>query len=426
VFFYGADTRTPATKITDPISPGTGVLVYVFEDDDPAQEGITGGFPKTINVSGAENSADITPAINENDNGTNEGFTLLGNPFNTAIDFNELDKPDIEDAIYIWDVNDETGIEGGNSGAGSWKTYALGAGDITDGVIAPFQGFFVQNSGSSTGSVSFTEGSKTVGGEFYGKQVVKHLVRLELSGEGMSNSAWLRFSDQGSFDKTNGDALQLNPLSNNYALMAARKSDDVLVDIGHVPYPTEDFLLPIEIEVTKSGFYSISVTDLNLADGTDLYFEDRQKNISLLLDDAFTYSFELESMAKVNPNPLARIKEGNMLAKTTTTGRFVITANTSVSNEDETSAPTAFSLHQNYPNPFNPTTNIKYSIAQSGGVSLTIYNVMGQKVAMLVNEVKSAGNYQVNWDAANMASGVYYYRLQSAGQIKTRQMTLIK
>ena len=88
--------------------------------------------------------------------------------------------------------------------------------------------------------------------------------------------------------------------------------------------------------------------------------------------------------------------------------------------------PSEFTLKQNYPNPFNPTTNIQYSVAEAGPVTLTVYNVMGQKVATLVSETKSAGTYRVSWDAANMASGIYHYRLQAAGQVLTRQMTLIK
>ncbi|MEX0720770.1 MAG: T9SS type A sorting domain-containing protein [Balneolaceae bacterium] len=115
-----------------------------------------------------------------------------------------------------------------------------------------------------------------------------------------------------------------------------------------------------------------------------------------------------------------------MIAKAQPTDRFVITANTSVSNENLDLTPKQFNLEQNYPNPFNPATVISYQIPANSEVTLAVYNVMGQKVATLVDESKSAGNYQVNWDAGSMSSGVYYYRLKSAGQVLTRQMTLIK
>ncbi|MEP0973622.1 MAG: T9SS type A sorting domain-containing protein, partial [Balneola sp.] len=79
------------------------------------------------------------------------------------------------------------------------------------------------------------------------------------------------------------------------------------------------------------------------------------------------------------------------------------------------------------PNPFNPSTTISYSVGQTGPVNITVYNVMGQKVAELVNATKTAGNnYQISWDATAQASGIYYYRLTAPGQVLTRQMTLIK
>ncbi|NBC03241.1 MAG: T9SS type A sorting domain-containing protein, partial [Bacteroidetes bacterium] len=83
-------------------------------------------------------------------------------------------------------------------------------------------------------------------------------------------------------------------------------------------------------------------------------------------------------------------------------------------------------LEQNYPNPFNPTTNIKFEIAETSDVTLNVYNVMGQRVATLVNEVKAPGTYEIAWDAQEMASGIYYYRLRAGGVVFNRQMTLIK
>ncbi len=99
-----------------------------------------------------------------------------------------------------------------------------------------------------------------------------------------------------------------------------------------------------------------------------------------------------------------------------------------VSNEDNRTyeTPNKFVLEQNYPNPFNPSTTIKYSVGEAGPVSITVYNVMGQKVAELLNTTRSAGEYQVTWNADNQASGIYYYRLTAPGQVITRQMTLIK
>lgn len=104
-----------------------------------------------------------------------------------------------------------------------------------------------------------------------------------------------------------------------------------------------------------------------------------------------------------------------------------VSGGTSTSIEDDFSgAPTEIRLSQNYPNPFNPTTQIRYAMPEAGFVTLEVYNVMGQRVATLVNETVSAGNYTVSFDATGLASGMYVYRLQTANTVLTQQMMLVK
>ncbi len=88
--------------------------------------------------------------------------------------------------------------------------------------------------------------------------------------------------------------------------------------------------------------------------------------------------------------------------------------------------PAEFSLNQNYPNPFNPTTNIKYSITKGALVTLKIYNILGQEVATLVNQYQKPGNYSIDFNASNLASGVYLYRLESGNNALTKKMVLLK
>ena len=88
--------------------------------------------------------------------------------------------------------------------------------------------------------------------------------------------------------------------------------------------------------------------------------------------------------------------------------------------------PKVFSLEQNYPNPFNPTTVIKFGIPKSGLVKLVVYDLLGRTVETLVNENKEAGNYQVDFNATNLASGVYFYRIEAGDFIAVKKMLLIK
>ncbi|NOX88402.1 MAG: T9SS type A sorting domain-containing protein, partial [Calditrichaeota bacterium] len=88
--------------------------------------------------------------------------------------------------------------------------------------------------------------------------------------------------------------------------------------------------------------------------------------------------------------------------------------------------PSEFSLLQNYPNPFNPVTNIRFDLPVAGGVRLSIYNILGQRVTTLVDRIHSAGSYVYQWNASNVPSGIYFVRLNVNGQTQIRKMMLVK
>jgi hypothetical protein len=89
-------------------------------------------------------------------------------------------------------------------------------------------------------------------------------------------------------------------------------------------------------------------------------------------------------------------------------------------------APVAYALQQNYPNPYNPDTIIKFSLPLKSQVNLVVYNTLGEKVKQLVNEEKPAGSYEVEFKAANLPSGIYFYRLKAGSFIETKKMVLMK
>ncbi|MFH1197866.1 MAG: sugar-binding protein [bacterium] len=95
-------------------------------------------------------------------------------------------------------------------------------------------------------------------------------------------------------------------------------------------------------------------------------------------------------------------------------------------NTNNESIPTAFELQQNYPNPFNPATRINFSVASDANVSLKVYNLLGQQVATLVNDYMRPGYYEVNFDASQLASGVYVYQLNAGSFISSKKMLLVK
>lgn len=90
------------------------------------------------------------------------------------------------------------------------------------------------------------------------------------------------------------------------------------------------------------------------------------------------------------------------------------------------SNPSSYRLNQNYPNPFNPSTVIRYSLPQSGLVSLKVYDVLGQQVAVLLNSEQSAGTHEINFNASKLSSGIYFYTIHAGNFISTKKMLLLK
>jgi hypothetical protein len=107
------------------------------------------------------------------------------------------------------------------------------------------------------------------------------------------------------------------------------------------------------------------------------------------------------------------------------TGVLLNLTTTSVENSGATT-PTRFALEQNYPNPFNPTTAISFQVPGVSIVKLAVYNILGQEVSTLVNEIKQPGVYTVQFDASNLPSGFYFYRMTAGNFTSTRSMVLLK
>lgn len=403
----------PVQDLGAEINPGTGFLVYVFEDDN--NDGSGDGFPKTLSLSGTENNIDISPTINNGDS----AWTLLGNPFSTAIDFDNSSKNQLTDVAYIWDP-----------AVNNWISWNGTSGSLTDGVIKPYQGFFVQNDGAvDNQSISFSS-SKSSGGSFYGKQATVDVSKVELriSGNELENSFWLQFSEEGDLNKAvRGDALKLQPLSGPYVQLSSRKSDDQL-DIMHLPDKySETHKIPLFVEATQNGVYNFSFNLSQFKEQFKLFLEDTETGQIVALGDGGNYSFEIDEVSRKKVKGLSNLVEVPIKAKAEVQARFylIIDAKQTVQTEVDTN-PLKFTLDQNFPNPFNPTTRINYSLKTVGKVNLTVYSIDGRKVAELINSVKNAGKHSVVWNASGLSSGVYIYRLTSSAQSITRKMILLK
>jgi glucuronoarabinoxylan endo-1,4-beta-xylanase len=94
--------------------------------------------------------------------------------------------------------------------------------------------------------------------------------------------------------------------------------------------------------------------------------------------------------------------------------------------ENQRIKPTTFALEQNHPNPFNPTTVVNYQVPEQSHVTIKVYDILGKEIAELVNTRKEAGFYSLNFDASNLSSGTYIYRMEAGKYIESRKMIVLK
>jgi hypothetical protein len=106
----------------------------------------------------------------------------------------------------------------------------------------------------------------------------------------------------------------------------------------------------------------------------------------------------------------------------------IVTANkvTGIESTEEEQLPSDFVLKQNYPNPFNPSTTIEFNLLKADQVELNIYDVLGRKITTLVNRSMQAGSHNIEFDASNLASGVYFYQLKVGNKSSIKKMNLMK
>ncbi|MGN8226042.1 T9SS type A sorting domain-containing protein [Gracilimonas sp. BCB1] len=193
----------------------------------------------------------------------------------------------------------------------------------------------------------------------------------------------------------------------------------------------EDSWSQLSIPETETRFEFITTdrvvpNQVLLADSNIVYLSDNaweSFNVVYNSEDAITGLYK-----KPNSNMLYVLTRKELLEVNTKTKSVTSLKQIPVSNEENpTDIPKQVSLNQNYPNPFNPSTMIRYQLAENSLVRLEVFDVTGRRVAVLVNgERKAAGSHQVTFGAGNLASGVYFYRLETAGQTLTQKMLLVK
>lgn len=418
------------SNATDSLTGGLGIYTFVFgniEDNNDYNDEL----PVTINVVGREFEGDGThfswPVTYTAEADT--GWNLIGNPFAATLnwDASGWTKTDIDNVIYVWDAS-------ANSGFGGYKEWNGTSGSMGNGLIKPFQAFWVK-ANSETVELEAPLTAKTTGGTFY-----KHVdvggpqMEIIVEADGMRASHHIHFSEAGSRFKDPLDAYRLMPLSDtNLDVFSVSDEGDRLA-INHLPLRfSRPVQIPISVEGHRSGeWMSESLTmriegsdqvhdlwDVRLVDrltGEKLAAEHGLAEYTFTLSNRMSKSVPLSPMAPGEMKPIlgkARIEEARFYLELTPL-------------EIDENIPMEFGLGQNYPNPFNPSTTIPLDVPIESDIHVVIYDLLGRQVSVLAQGRYQAGYYELRFDGSELASGVYIYRLVTAEGAVTRKFTLIK
>jgi len=178
---------------------------------------------------------------------------------------------------------------------------------------------------------------------------------------------------------------------------------------------------------TDDGMYEVDIISVENSEATAFTGTD----IPVLSNAVHRYTMDWEALSQGEEGVTLQIDadgdsvfERTIMSDNELTGEELTVA--VEEQEKESNIPKAFALFQNYPNPFNPTTKIAFSLPKNSYVTLTIFNVLGQKVTILVNGLRQTGNHQVIFNGANFSNGIYFYCLKTRGFSKTMKMLLIR
>jgi hypothetical protein len=409
---------------TASLTAGAGFLVYVYANTDGLDD--DSDLPVILSVNGTANNSSATVGSIGSGN-----WALIGNPYVATIDWDDVSKTNLATSAYVYD-----NAKSGGAGYISWNG---SAGSLSNGLIAPFQGFWVQASGG-TGSITIDVADKsTTAGTFY-KTMNDSTGSMSFaisSGEDYEDNTFVSFMTNGEAGMDNADAYKLLPMTASERVVGISYAEGNGLDISNLPYVHEGSIaIPLDVmyltvdadynfvtnenDVTMTwdisslpGHVSLTLTDnatgtaVNLTEESEIIFSTEAKG-----------SFPAYGSGGVNIYP--QVGES----------RFTLTVaySTLTSNDEPANVPGTFALRPAYPNPFNPSTTISFDIpdATDRNTSLYIYDITGKLVETLINKVLPSGSHAVTWDPKNLSAGLYIVQLKASNKTFNQKLTFLK
>lgn len=414
--YSGTDWVKPNT-MSDSLEAGNGFITYFFNNNNAGSSEL----PITLRASGSIPNTDVT--INLHTNGNK--FNLIGNPFNSTIDWSQIqvNSGALTSSVgHIWDPE-----------SGDYITTTA----LSDKVAA-WQGLMVQNNTAPSITIPLnaqTSGGLIANGDLLFKKPtierdVYHLVFEHKQGEKISkNHLVIVFDENAQIGLDELEAEKLWPLSYSDKLFAFTSEELYQNENGFAQssFPVNQDKLELDIKELGNftGDFNVSIKKLSQSSSHHRMFTlvdiQHDSTVHFVENEVFTFKGmafqskinDSQKMLTVQNNGITRFKLQSLLINQT-------------SNQESQSIPNQFKVYQNFPNPFNPTTNIKYEVSFSGNVSISIYSVLGEFIVQLENEFKTPGQYELQFDASNLSSGIYFYKVDSKYGSKIMKMMLIK
>ena len=420
----GAGSWSVVSNLGATMTAGAGILVYAFADNN--NDG-TDDLPVTLSVSGTESSGDVRYPSGS---GTIEDdrYGFAGNPYYQTIDWDDVAKSGVRSTVYIHDD-----AKSGGAGYISWNG---SSGDVTNGLIAPFQGFVVHSLGIGA-YINIQEADKSSSvGTFYrmvdGANDGSSFLEFTTADGGYSKS-WLSFRQDGEVGQDDRDANRLMPLMASSRLVSLTHNGENSLDINNVPFEHEGTIsIPLDVMsltlednnyVTGTSEVSMSWNLDNLPDHIDLTLVDNLTGEMVYLNNEMSHTFTTEPKGSFS----ATYEEAVGIYPILGDARFSLQVSYgALDNAPVKVIPKDYALSPVYPNPFNPSATVRFDVPEVSRVELQVYDVTGKLVETLLDDKMTAGQHQYTWQPQELATGTYFLRLITANQTFTQKVTYVK